>query len=176
MAGDNNTIVIAGTSAECALGTQMSGASAFGISYLLAYSIETDPFSQDIETQVPFEVTTIVVTPSTGAKLLEAFQKDSKYQLKFNSPISTSAPKLVTGGLMSNFSSFGPAWDSLAIKPQLSAPGGKILSTYVSISRYQVRVVKLTCNSDGHLDLLVVTPSYRGLQCQLHMLPVAMLL
>src|ERR1700710_296499 len=85
VAGDNNTIVIAGTSAGCVLSTQMSGAYTFDISYLLTYSIDTDPFSQDIETQIPYPVTTIVVNPSTGARLLKSFQADPKYQLKFDS-------------------------------------------------------------------------------------------
>lgn len=36
----------------------------------------------------------------------------------------------VTAGMMSNFSSWGPTSDTLAIKPQISAPGGSILSTW----------------------------------------------
>ncbi len=129
----NNTIVIAEIG-SCALGTQMSGASAFGIQYLLAYNLESldpSPFAQDIELQVPFpSVSTIVVNSTAGAQLVKNIQADPSYTLKFNSSDAGSID-MVTGGLMSNFSSFGPSWDLLTVKPTLSAPGGKILSTYV---------------------------------------------
>ena len=123
-------MIIAETGA-CALGTQMSGASAFGFSYLLAYSTDSSPFGQDVETQVPFpSVATIVVPPSAGARIAKTAQTDKDYTLLFTSQ-NASSVEMVTGGLMSNFSSFGPSWDSLTVKPTLAAPGGKILSTYV---------------------------------------------
>lgn len=112
----------------------MSGASAFGVQYLLAYNLESvdpSPFGQDIELQIPFpSVATIVVKSDVGAKLVKNVQADQSYNLSFTSPAASSM-ELVTGGMMSNFSSFGPSWDTLLVKPTLSAPGGKILSTYV---------------------------------------------
>ncbi|KAH8596882.1 peptidase S8/S53 domain-containing protein [Bisporella sp. PMI_857] len=126
----SNTIVLVGTSYLCPLGTQMSAASSFGVSNLLAYSIETDPFELDIETQIPFVVTTLVTDKATGETLAKNVAADPKYLLKFNNQATVQGPKLVTGGLMSNFSTFGPTWDTLGVKPQLSAPGGKILSTW----------------------------------------------
>ena len=131
--GADKVIVIAEIHARCPLATQMSGASAFGISTLLAFtseSLDPSPFSRDIETQIPFpSVATLVVPPRTGRKLVENLQKDSSYKLKFGDTATASGLKMETGGMMSNFSSFGPSWDTLAIKPALSAPGGKILST-----------------------------------------------
>jgi hypothetical protein len=108
----------------------MSRAYSYGLPYLLTYDIGTSPFAQDIETQMPFDVATIVVPPSTGAKLVSKLKANPSYKLKFTSPAAASID-LATGGTMSNFSSFGPSWDTLVVKPTLSAPGGKILSTYV---------------------------------------------
>ena len=111
----------------------MSGASAFGIQYLLAYNLESldpSPFAEDIETQIPFpSVATIVVNSTAGVQIVKNLQADSSYKLSFTSPAATSM-ELLTGGMMSNFSSFGPSWDTLLVKPSLSAPGGKILSTW----------------------------------------------
>ncbi|KAH8890656.1 subtilisin-like protein, partial [Thozetella sp. PMI_491] len=130
--GSNTTVVIAETG-TCALGSQMSGASAFGIKYLIAATAERldpSPFGQDIELQIPFpSVATVVVTPAVGAQLIKNIQADPSYTIKFNSS-AAGTMDLVTGGLMSNFSSFGPSWDSLSVKPTLSAPGGKILATW----------------------------------------------
>lgn len=55
--------------------------------------------------------------------------KEGEYKVYFTSNEFESLPQL-TGGMMSNFSSWGPTSDTLAIKPQLSAPGGSILSTW----------------------------------------------
>jgi subtilisin family serine protease len=44
-------------------------------------------------------------------------------------PIAVESPNNVTGGTMSTFSSWSPTYE-LYIKPEVSAPGGNILSTY----------------------------------------------
>ena len=75
--GADKVIVVAELSHGCPLATQMSGASAFGIQYLLTFTSETldpSPFSRDIETQIPFpSVATLVVPPRTGQKLVANF-------------------------------------------------------------------------------------------------------
>ena len=110
----------------------MSASSSFGVFNLLTYDIEEDIFEQDIETQIPFVVTTLVTDKATGEAIAKNAAADPKYLLKFNNQATVQGKNFVTGGLMSNFSTFGPTWDGLAVKPQLSAPGGKILSTYVT--------------------------------------------
>ena len=52
-----------------------------------------------------------------------------KYKLTFESKVTESTPQ-VLGGMMSNYSSFGPPVDTMIQKPQLAAPGGNILSTW----------------------------------------------
>ncbi|KAG4442334.1 hypothetical protein IFR05_002185 [Cadophora sp. M221] len=43
---------------------------------------------------------------------------------------ATSSKQVLTGGMTSNLSSFGPPIDTMVLKPQLSAPGGNILSLW----------------------------------------------
>ncbi|PVH78927.1 subtilisin-like protein [Cadophora sp. DSE1049] len=124
-----NIIVIAGVTRDCPLSSQMSGAAYYGIRYLIAYNVDQDPVSQDAELQIPFEVTTLVVDPRTGASILRKVKPGSTYKMSFTDPTVKSV-RLSTGAMTSNFSSFGPTWDTVALKPQLSAPGGKILSTW----------------------------------------------
>ncbi|KAL2070990.1 hypothetical protein VTL71DRAFT_14016 [Oculimacula yallundae] len=124
-----NIIVLAGATRSCSLSSQMSAAAFYGIRYLIVYNVEQDPVSQDTEIQIPFEVTTLVVDPRAGASILRKVKPGSTYKLNFSDPTVKSI-RLTTGGMTSNFSSFGPTWDTVALKPQLSAPGGKILSTW----------------------------------------------
>ncbi|KAH8173456.1 subtilase family protein [Sarocladium implicatum] len=133
-AGADNIIVIAETHSKCPLSTQMSASSSFRVKNLLAFtseSLDPSPFNKDIEIQIPFpSVATIVVPPRTGQKLVANVKKNADYKLKFGKTKASGLKLEFTGGLMSNFSSFGPSWDLAAVKPSLSAPGGKILSTW----------------------------------------------
>jgi hypothetical protein len=116
----SNTIVLVGVTANCTLGSQMSAASLFGIQYLISYNVGQDPVSQDAELEVPFSVTTLVVDPRTGASILRHIKSaGSTYSLSFTDPTAASV-RMATGGMLSNFSPFGPTWDTVAVKRQLS--------------------------------------------------------
>lgn len=52
-----------------------------------------------------------------------------QYKLFFNDSTYSSSPQFV-GGKMDYYSSFGPNYLTYDLKPQLSAPGGQILSTW----------------------------------------------
>lgn len=55
-----------------------------------------------------------------------------------NPPIISSPPNTLTGGYASFFSSWGPSSEG-ALKPQILAPGGHILSTYpMNLGSYEV--------------------------------------
>ena len=123
-----NIIIIAGVTRSCPLSSQMSGAAYYGIRYLIAYNVDQDPVSQDAELQIPFEVTTLVVGPRTGASILRKIKPGSAYNMSFTDP-KVKSVRLTTGGMTSNFSSLGPTWDTVALKPQLS---NYTSSTYVS--------------------------------------------
>ncbi|KAI0887884.1 subtilisin-like protein [Annulohypoxylon maeteangense] len=52
-----------------------------------------------------------------------------QYKLYFNDSSYSTPPRLV-GGKMDSYSSFGPSYLTYDLKPQISAPGGQILSTW----------------------------------------------
>lgn len=69
---------------------------------------------------------------SDGAALVANYAKAGgypNYKLMFTDD-SVSSAMMETGGKTSYFSSFGPTWDTLELKPQFSAPGATILSTW----------------------------------------------
>ncbi|RDL35480.1 uncharacterized protein BP5553_07411 [Venustampulla echinocandica] len=73
----------------------------------------------------------INVNSTEGDKLISNFEAAGgyrKYKWKLSSGV-TSAPE-PAGGLMDYYSSFGPTWHDYQLKPQISAPGGHILSTW----------------------------------------------
>ncbi|KAL8341889.1 hypothetical protein RB601_005296 [Gaeumannomyces tritici] len=56
--------------------------------------------------------------------------KGNNYTVKFPAQSSFSSAPQITGGRMDYYSSFGPLRLTYDLKPQISAPGGNILSTF----------------------------------------------
>jgi Subtilase family len=164
-----NTIILVGLSAQCRLGDQMGAAATFGIQYLIGYNIGQDPVSQDAELEIPFPVTTLVIDPRSGASMLRHIKTSgSTYSLSFTDPTAKSV-RMETGGMVSNFSSFGPTWDTVAVKPQLSKSSRyPYISSFFSDSVFfyssdivlQVLRVGKSCRH-GLSGLSVVMPSSR---------------
>ncbi|KAK8059697.1 subtilisin-like serine protease-like protein [Apiospora saccharicola] len=76
----------------------------------------------------------ISVAPFQGARWVDALNKGMDVTVTVPSPDApvTTLMELedhITGGYTGEFSSWGPTWELLP-KPDLTAPGGKILSTY----------------------------------------------
>lgn len=67
--------------------------------------------------------------PAVVANYKKAGGYAAKYRFSFTDQESHSTPNQ-NGGYMSWYSSMGPTWDTLEMKPQLSGPGGQILSTW----------------------------------------------
>ncbi|KAK6957106.1 hypothetical protein Daesc_002391 [Daldinia eschscholtzii] len=93
--------------------------------YDIAYEIPSSGSVGDGSVQyisVIFSDSTTVLTNMnvTGAE---------KYRLYFNDT-SYSSPYQVVGGKMDYYSAFGPLYLNYNLKPQISAPGGEILSTW----------------------------------------------
>ena len=77
-------------------------------------------------------VTVGMVNPDVGGAWAAALAKGQKPVAHFNEKAAvfiTSDENPLNGGKMSTFSTFGPS-NEAGIKPQVSAPGGNILSTY----------------------------------------------
>ncbi|KAK7956792.1 uncharacterized protein PG986_006014 [Apiospora aurea] len=76
----------------------------------------------------------ISVAPFQGAQWIDALNKGMDVTVTVPGANATATILMeledhITGGFTGDFSSWGPTWDLLP-KPQLTAPGGKILSTY----------------------------------------------
>ncbi|KAI0169286.1 subtilisin-like protein [Hypoxylon sp. FL1284] len=73
----------------------------------------------------------IAVNSNDSAQLLANMNTTGSdaYRLFFNDSSYSSPPKLI-GGKMDYYSSFGPNYLTYDLKPQISAPGGGILSTW----------------------------------------------
>lgn len=73
------------------------------------------------------------INSKDSATILSMYEKAGgygKYKWTFGNTQASSVKQDLTGGRMSNYSSFGPTMDTIEFKPQLSAPGGNILSTW----------------------------------------------
>ncbi|CZT11562.1 uncharacterized protein RAG0_15661 [Rhynchosporium agropyri] len=111
-------------------------AASFGYKYFLQYTTTAqDPFyGKEYNSGNPssyWQIEPISLTVRDSQTLLISFSK-KPFQYKISLSSTNHAAKSVvasTPGFMSNFSSIGPTF-RLNLKPQLSAPGGHILSTW----------------------------------------------
>ena len=96
----------------------------------------TDPYLQSVGADTPGflpDRNLAEFFQAEGLRLMEQYTKAGgypNYKLSFADKRTFSVP-LETGGMMDYYSSFGPVGvEPLKLKPQLSGPGGNILSTY----------------------------------------------
>ncbi|KAB8289500.1 hypothetical protein EYC80_010660 [Monilinia laxa] len=118
----------------CTFDTKVSNAIAAGATYVMFYN--------NAPGTIPASVSNLecagagMVDPETGATWIEALASGKKVVLSFNTnlPLEIVSPgplSTPTGGFINTYTTWGLAND-LAIKPVVSAPGGDILSTYLS--------------------------------------------
>ncbi|PVH84726.1 subtilisin-like protease [Cadophora sp. DSE1049] len=129
----DNSIIALPYGGGCSWATKMFVSQGLGFKYTLIYATAADDiFDQEYNSIDPFPpYYGITLNEVDGRTLLGglSLSKPNEYKLYFSSDVFESHTQ-VTAGLMSNFSSWGPTSDTLAIKPQLSAPGGSVLSTW----------------------------------------------
>lgn len=98
-------------------------------------SAQEDPYlsSYDTPSQGYFGTTQFInINAADGATFSSNYASSGgygKYKLTFKSTSFKSVPQQ-TGGLMDYYSDFGPTWHDYTFKPQISAPGGHVLSTW----------------------------------------------
>ncbi|PVH74102.1 subtilisin-like protein [Cadophora sp. DSE1049] len=104
--------------------------------YIMALNTDTtNPYESEYQSPSPgiFGSTNFINMNSVDARnFLENFAASGgyqKYKVLFNNPNFTST-KQDSGGMVDYYSSFGPTWHEYDLKPQISAPGGHILSTW----------------------------------------------
>ncbi|ROW05714.1 hypothetical protein VMCG_05172 [Cytospora schulzeri] len=134
----NNTIIVfhySWNGSDCDFSDREDYWAQYGFSYIMTYvDKNSDPYAQQHVLLEQGDNTTLYsnLLPDDGVALAASYASAGgygSYQLTFTSQ-SVSSVSMKTGGDVSYFSSFGPDWEYLELKPQLSAPGASILSTW----------------------------------------------
>ncbi|KAL5632826.1 hypothetical protein ACGC1H_005690 [Rhizoctonia solani] len=115
----------------CALADKITNARKFGAQYFLIYDAADQPLEQ-----LDFgNATAALITQQDGIYLVQQAIPQNQTISFPNSPWNYL---VAGGGLVNAFSTYGPTND-MYLKPQISAPGGKILSTYpVKLGSYRI--------------------------------------
>jgi subtilisin family serine protease len=121
----------------CTVLNKITNVQKFGARYVIFYNNES-PISSPQSTP---GVLAAMVSAELGAQWITYLQEGNTITFYFP-PNSTATmidvPNNVTGGKMSIFSSWSPT-NELYVKPEVSAPGGNILSTYpINMGAYAV--------------------------------------
>ena len=132
---EETIIVFYNNGSECAFADKEAFWAEYGFSYIMDYTLTTSsPYDDQYVLLEQTDDSTVYTNllSSDGATLVSNYAKAGgypNYKLKFTDN-SVSSTLMETGGKISYFSSFGPTWDTLELKPQFSAPGATILSTW----------------------------------------------
>lgn len=114
---------------ECFFLTKIANAQQYGAKYIMFYTNE-NPVSNPSTLK---GISTGMVSAEQGAEWIKYLANGMNVTLQFlNVPQLniTNTVNNITGGTMSTFSSWSPTYE-LYNKPEVSAPGGSILSTYL---------------------------------------------
>jgi subtilisin family serine protease len=121
----------------CTLVTKIVNVQKFGAQYVIIYT-NNNPV---INPQSPAGVIAAMVSAELGIEWVTNLQEGDSVNFYFPTdpiPSINNFPNNLTGGTMSTFSSWSPTYE-LSIKPEVSAPGGNILSTYpIDLGAYAV--------------------------------------
>lgn len=117
----------------CTYEDKAENALAKGAKAIVEYS--EGPGIPDEPTDLVWNITThAVVEATTGETWVKLLQEETEVVVRFPGPnkqVSSLVEEVntVAGGAVAEFSTWGPTWE-MDVKPQFSAPGGSILSTY----------------------------------------------
>lgn len=119
--------------APCSYSLQAENILAKGGSRMMVYG-ETHSTSLVYVADVKEMKSAGMVTARQGAEWIDLLRRGKEITLNIIDSalaghIIESAPNVESGGYVSTFSSWGPTWE-VDVKPQFTAPGGNILSTY----------------------------------------------
>lgn len=125
----SNYILAVSRAGPCGNLNKSISATQQGYPYILFYDAITPREYNAVDAEDPRSI--LYITEDSKTLLAGYGQQRLNYTLSFsNTAYNAASPLNLAGGLMSNFSTFGPTND-FRLKPQLSAPGGLILSTFV---------------------------------------------
>ncbi|KAI1867749.1 uncharacterized protein JN550_006890 [Neoarthrinium moseri] len=126
---------------SCTFVQKATNARAFGAKYIMFYNnvVGATAAAAAVDGILAVGMT----TAATGTAWVKAIAAGSEVVLDMLDPetapvILQTTPNTVTGGYASTYTSWGPTFEA-DVKPQLSSPGGNILSTYpVPLGSYAV--------------------------------------
>ncbi|QUC19112.1 uncharacterized protein UV8b_03353 [Ustilaginoidea virens] len=119
----------------CFFAEKMANAVAKGAQYIILYN-NVRPGALNVgrsDATGPPPKAAAMIDAATGESFIKVLKAGKKLTLKLPSrltvPILVSEKNSLTGGALSEYTSWGPTWE-MAVKPQYGAPGGNILSTW----------------------------------------------
>jgi subtilisin family serine protease len=117
----------------CSFYVKAANAQAAGAAAVLVYNNTTGALSPTVAGTPPITIPTIALTQADGVLVDGRIQQGGATVTWTTKFVGTAQ---ATAGQISSFSSWGPT-TTLDIKPEVTAPGGSILSTYpVELGRY----------------------------------------
>lgn len=134
----NNTVIAfhySWNGSDCDFSVRQDYWAKYGFSRILAYAdASSDPYAQQHVLLEQADNTTLYsnLLPADGVALASYYAAAGgygSYTLDFTGQ-DVASVAMATGGDVSYFTSFGPDWEYLELKPQLSAPGASVLSTW----------------------------------------------
>ncbi|KAH8892938.1 subtilisin-like protein, partial [Thozetella sp. PMI_491] len=131
----DSTMIIFQSDTSCSVTTKVPFWTKYGFRYIMGYPApRQDPYSDQyilLDQQDNFTYYTYLMRDD-GLRIAASYASAGgypNYKMVFSNNTVTSTP-MKTAGMISYFSSYGPDWDTLSLKPQLSAPGASILATW----------------------------------------------
>ncbi|KAL2150509.1 hypothetical protein VTH82DRAFT_7072 [Thermothelomyces myriococcoides] len=118
----------------CTFVEKATNAAAKGAKYIMFYNNEPHGTVSVAAGEAKGIEAVAMVTADQGEEWVSALEGGSEVVLHLTDPLVAgsfliSTPNTVTGGFMSDYTSWGPTWE-VDVKPQFGTPGGSILSTY----------------------------------------------
>lgn len=129
---DLSSYVILIKRGSCTFDTKIANAVAIGAKRILFYN--NSPTGATAPGDTSQTIPAGMVTLAQGTSWINTLKAGSKLVIQFTAAASSDkvynvTPNTASGGKMSTFSSWGMSFENW-IKPEISAPGGLILSTY----------------------------------------------
>ncbi|EPQ31023.1 uncharacterized protein PFL1_01212 [Pseudozyma flocculosa PF-1] len=132
----SNKVVVVGRG-TCPFATKFTNVAAKGAKYVFIYNTPAPASVTYVSSQVPGQQAASL-TREDGQFLVKQFAAGKKVTLDFSDLQSNTEPDTASGGLMSSFSTYGLSNENRLL-PQISAPGGNILSTWpIKLGKYTI--------------------------------------
>ena len=132
----SNKVVVVGRG-TCPFATKFQNVFAKGGKTVLVYNTPAPASITYVETSIEGQQAASL-TREDGQFLVKLFAAGTKVSLDFSDKKAFTIPDTTSGGIMSSFSQYTPNYENTLL-PQVSAPGGNILSTWpIALGQYTI--------------------------------------